>query len=152
MSFFSRLCRSYSFKDVGVSLVDTRLQSVQTFLGLRQGVATPQFAFNRFHSLSKFFRLKFQSNPTLKYLYPPPSSGILANITHALISLPKFYVQVSKHCFSYIPLSNTSICRHGGSFCLYWSFYALLIRFLWAAIWTRMQTWWLLSIHINIMK
>ncbi|XP_072234530.1 RNA-binding region-containing protein 3 [Leuresthes tenuis] len=38
--------------------------------------------------------LKFQSNPTLKYLYPPPSSGILANITHALISVPKFYVQV----------------------------------------------------------
>uniref|UniRef100_A0A1A7Z3I1 RNA-binding region-containing protein 3 n=1 Tax=Iconisemion striatum TaxID=60296 RepID=A0A1A7Z3I1_9TELE len=38
--------------------------------------------------------LKFQSNPTLKYLYPPPSSSILANITHALISLPKFYVQV----------------------------------------------------------
>ncbi|XP_063768276.1 RNA-binding region-containing protein 3 isoform X2 [Eleginops maclovinus] len=38
--------------------------------------------------------LKFQSNPTLKYLYPPPSNGILTNITHALISVPKFYVQV----------------------------------------------------------
>lgn len=38
--------------------------------------------------------LKFQSNPTLKYLYPPPSNSILTNITHALISVPKFYVQV----------------------------------------------------------
>ncbi|CAK6951970.1 RNA-binding region-containing protein 3 [Scomber scombrus] len=38
--------------------------------------------------------LKFQPNPTLKYLYPPPTSGILTNITHALISVPKFYVQV----------------------------------------------------------
>ncbi|TNM96366.1 hypothetical protein fugu_016027 [Takifugu bimaculatus] len=38
--------------------------------------------------------LRFQSNPTLKYLYPPPSHGILTNITHALISVPKFYVQV----------------------------------------------------------
>uniref|UniRef100_A0A8C2GJ91 RNA-binding region (RNP1, RRM) containing 3 n=1 Tax=Cyprinus carpio TaxID=7962 RepID=A0A8C2GJ91_CYPCA len=39
-------------------------------------------------------RLKFQTNPTLKYLYPPPSSGILTNITHTLLSVPKFYVQV----------------------------------------------------------
>nr|XP_046227838.1 RNA-binding region-containing protein 3 [Scatophagus argus]XP_046227839.1 RNA-binding region-containing protein 3 [Scatophagus argus]XP_046227840.1 RNA-binding region-containing protein 3 [Scatophagus argus] len=38
--------------------------------------------------------LKYQSNPTLKYLYPPPSNSILTNITHALISVPKFYVQV----------------------------------------------------------
>ncbi|KAM9713312.1 RNA-binding region-containing protein 3 isoform 2-T3 [Menidia menidia] len=38
--------------------------------------------------------LKFQSNPTLKYLYPPPSSGVLTNIIHALLSVPKFYVQV----------------------------------------------------------
>ncbi|XP_044196183.1 RNA-binding region-containing protein 3 [Thunnus albacares] len=38
--------------------------------------------------------LKFQPNPTLKYLYPPPTSGILTNITHALMSVPKFYVQV----------------------------------------------------------
>ncbi|XP_037613435.1 RNA-binding region-containing protein 3 [Sebastes umbrosus] len=38
--------------------------------------------------------LKFQSNPTLKYLYPPPSNGILTNITHVLMSVPKFYVQV----------------------------------------------------------
>ncbi|XP_035511568.1 RNA-binding region-containing protein 3 isoform X1 [Morone saxatilis] len=38
--------------------------------------------------------LKFQSNPTLKYLYPPPSNSILTNINHALISVPKFYVQV----------------------------------------------------------
>ncbi|KAL1006675.1 hypothetical protein UPYG_G00075260, partial [Umbra pygmaea] len=38
--------------------------------------------------------LKFQTNPSLKYLYPPPSNGILTNITHALLSVPKFYVQV----------------------------------------------------------
>ncbi|XP_048882460.1 RNA-binding region-containing protein 3 [Brienomyrus brachyistius] len=38
--------------------------------------------------------LKFQVNPSLKYLYPPPSGRILTNITHALISVPKFYVQV----------------------------------------------------------
>lgn len=38
--------------------------------------------------------MKFNSNPTLKYLYPPPSNSILTNITHALIAVPKFYVQV----------------------------------------------------------
>ncbi|XP_068437858.1 RNA-binding region-containing protein 3 [Clinocottus analis] len=38
--------------------------------------------------------LTFQSNPNLKYLYPPPSNGILTNITHVLMSVPKFYVQV----------------------------------------------------------
>ncbi|XP_028333097.1 RNA-binding region-containing protein 3 [Gouania willdenowi] len=38
--------------------------------------------------------LKFQPNPTLKYLYPPPSNDILTNISHALISVPRFYVQV----------------------------------------------------------
>ncbi|XP_028823510.1 RNA-binding region-containing protein 3 isoform X1 [Denticeps clupeoides] len=38
--------------------------------------------------------LKFQINPSLKYLFPPPSSGVLTNIAHALLSVPKFYVQV----------------------------------------------------------
>lgn len=57
-----------------------------------------------FSSRSLSYRLKFQSNPTLKYLYPPPSNGILTNITHALMSVPKFYVQVSKYCFFYIIL------------------------------------------------
>uniref|UniRef100_A0A3B5L2D2 RNA-binding region-containing protein 3 n=1 Tax=Xiphophorus couchianus TaxID=32473 RepID=A0A3B5L2D2_9TELE len=38
--------------------------------------------------------MRFHSNPTLKYLYPPPSNGVLTNITHALIAVPKFYVQV----------------------------------------------------------
>ncbi|XP_027016549.1 RNA-binding region-containing protein 3 [Tachysurus fulvidraco] len=38
--------------------------------------------------------LNFQPNPTLKYLYPLPSSAILTNITHTLLSVPKFYVQV----------------------------------------------------------
>ncbi|XP_061095748.1 RNA-binding region-containing protein 3 isoform X2 [Conger conger] len=38
--------------------------------------------------------LKFQTNPSLKYLYPPPSNGILTNIAHTLVSVPKFYIQV----------------------------------------------------------
>ncbi|XP_062848074.1 RNA-binding region-containing protein 3 isoform X2 [Trichomycterus rosablanca] len=38
--------------------------------------------------------LKFQANPTLKYLYPPPSRAIVTNITHTLLSIPKFYIQV----------------------------------------------------------
>ncbi|XP_034717735.1 RNA-binding region-containing protein 3 isoform X1 [Etheostoma cragini] len=38
--------------------------------------------------------LNFPLNPTLKYLYPPPSNSILTNITHVLMSVPKFYVQV----------------------------------------------------------
>lgn len=50
-------------------------------------------------SLCLSHRLKFQPNPTLRYLYPPPSNSILTNITHALMSVPKFYVQVSKYCF-----------------------------------------------------
>ncbi|XP_074044401.1 RNA-binding region-containing protein 3-like isoform X1 [Macrotis lagotis] len=38
--------------------------------------------------------LTFPLNSCLKYLYPPPSSTILANIASALASVPKFYVQV----------------------------------------------------------
>uniref|UniRef100_A0A8D2IYB3 RNA-binding region-containing protein 3 n=1 Tax=Varanus komodoensis TaxID=61221 RepID=A0A8D2IYB3_VARKO len=38
--------------------------------------------------------LTFPINSCLKYLYPPPSSTILANIANALASVPKFYVQV----------------------------------------------------------
>uniref|UniRef100_A0A3Q2QYY4 RNA-binding region-containing protein 3 n=1 Tax=Fundulus heteroclitus TaxID=8078 RepID=A0A3Q2QYY4_FUNHE len=45
-------------------------------------------------SVSPSLGMKFHSNPTLKYLYPPPSNSILTNITHALIAVPKFYVQV----------------------------------------------------------
>ncbi|XP_041133373.1 RNA-binding region-containing protein 3 [Polyodon spathula] len=39
-------------------------------------------------------RLHFPPNPCLKYLYPPPTNGILANIANAMASVPKFYVQV----------------------------------------------------------
>ncbi|XP_077101166.1 RNA-binding region-containing protein 3 [Siphateles boraxobius] len=46
------------------------------------------------NSIAPSLGLKFQSNPTLKYIYPPPSSGILTNISHTLLSVPKFYVQV----------------------------------------------------------
>ncbi|XP_061821860.1 RNA-binding region-containing protein 3 [Nerophis lumbriciformis] len=38
--------------------------------------------------------LKYHPNPTLKYLYPPPSNIVLANIAHTLMCVPKFYVQV----------------------------------------------------------
>ncbi|XP_061661843.1 RNA-binding region-containing protein 3 isoform X2 [Syngnathoides biaculeatus] len=38
--------------------------------------------------------LKYHPNPTLKYLYPPPSNSVLTNITHAILCVPKFYVQV----------------------------------------------------------
>ncbi|XP_019722729.1 RNA-binding region-containing protein 3 isoform X1 [Hippocampus comes] len=38
--------------------------------------------------------LKYHSNPSLRYLYPPPSNSVLTNITHTLLCVPKFYVQV----------------------------------------------------------
>ncbi|XP_077365611.1 RNA-binding region-containing protein 3 isoform X2 [Festucalex cinctus] len=38
--------------------------------------------------------LKYHANPTLKYLYPPPSNSVLTNITNTLLCVPKFYVQV----------------------------------------------------------
>uniref|UniRef100_G1Q5B4 RNA-binding region-containing protein 3 n=1 Tax=Myotis lucifugus TaxID=59463 RepID=G1Q5B4_MYOLU len=38
--------------------------------------------------------LTFPLDSCLKYMYPPPSSTILANIVNALASVPKFYVQV----------------------------------------------------------
>ncbi|XP_078075164.1 RNA-binding region-containing protein 3 isoform X2 [Mustelus asterias] len=38
--------------------------------------------------------LTYPRNPCLKYLYPPPTSVILANIANAMASVPKFYVQV----------------------------------------------------------
>ncbi|KAM9325200.1 RNA-binding region-containing protein 3 [Gastrophryne carolinensis] len=38
--------------------------------------------------------LVFPIRSNLKYLYPPPTSTVLANIANALASVPKFYVQV----------------------------------------------------------
>ncbi|XP_044157436.1 RNA-binding region-containing protein 3 [Bufo gargarizans] len=38
--------------------------------------------------------LVFPIRSSLKYLYPPPTSTVLANIANALASVPKFYVQV----------------------------------------------------------
>ncbi|XP_077308918.1 RNA-binding region-containing protein 3 isoform X2 [Lithobates pipiens] len=38
--------------------------------------------------------LVFPIKSSLKYLYPPPTSTVLANIANALASVPKFYVQV----------------------------------------------------------
>ncbi|XP_072276123.1 RNA-binding region-containing protein 3 isoform X2 [Pyxicephalus adspersus] len=38
--------------------------------------------------------LVFPIRTSLKYLYPPPTSTVLANIANALASVPKFYIQV----------------------------------------------------------
>ncbi|XP_063796169.1 RNA-binding region-containing protein 3 [Pseudophryne corroboree] len=38
--------------------------------------------------------LVFPIRASLKYLYPPPTSSVLANIANAMASVPKFYVQV----------------------------------------------------------
>ncbi|XP_077133497.1 RNA-binding region-containing protein 3-like [Ranitomeya variabilis] len=38
--------------------------------------------------------LVYPIRSSLKYLYPPPTSTILTNIAHAMLSVPKFYVQV----------------------------------------------------------
>lgn len=77
----------------------------QLFFFLRQPVAAAAFSFQVmfvFSAACVSYRLTFQSNPTLKYLYPPPSHGILTNITHVLMSVPKFYVQVSISCFCHV--------------------------------------------------
>lgn len=78
--------------------------------------------------------MKFNSNPTLKYLYPPPSNSILTNITHALIAVPKFYVQVSKPCFSSVLLSfiqhlDVQMCLHLSLFelCVYLFFFLEIV-------------------------
>ncbi|XP_020374694.1 RNA-binding region-containing protein 3 [Rhincodon typus] len=44
--------------------------------------------------IAKSHGLTYPMNPCLKYLYPPPTSVILANIANAMASVPKFYVQV----------------------------------------------------------
>ncbi|XP_072366392.1 RNA-binding region-containing protein 3 isoform X2 [Scyliorhinus torazame] len=41
--------------------------------------------------------LTYLRNPCLKYLYPPPTSVILANIANAMASVPKFYVQYEEY-------------------------------------------------------
>ncbi|XP_016284538.1 RNA-binding region-containing protein 3 isoform X3 [Monodelphis domestica] len=48
--------------------------------------------------------LTFPLNSCLKYLYPPPSSTILANIASALASVPKFYVQYEEYMPVHVPL------------------------------------------------
>ncbi|XP_064108994.1 RNA-binding region-containing protein 3-like [Macrobrachium nipponense] len=48
----------------------------------------------RLSSISSVFNIKHPIPPHLKYLYPPPSATIMANIVQALISVPKFYTQV----------------------------------------------------------
>lgn len=38
--------------------------------------------------------VKYNSNPSLHYVYPPVNSAILTNIAHTLACVPRFYVQV----------------------------------------------------------
>ncbi|KFO26898.1 Alpha-amylase 1 [Fukomys damarensis] len=52
--------------------------------------------------------LTFPLNSCLKYMYPPPSSTILANIVNALASVPKFYVQYEDYMPLHAPLPPTS--------------------------------------------
>lgn len=52
--------------------------------------------------------LTFPLNSCLKYMYPPPSSTILANIVNALASVPKFYVQYEDYMLLHAPLPPTS--------------------------------------------
>ncbi|KAF3819573.1 hypothetical protein GH733_015082, partial [Mirounga leonina] len=53
-------------------------------------------------------RLTFPLNSCLKYMYPPPSSTILANIVNALASVPKFYVQYEDYMPLHAPLPPAS--------------------------------------------
>ena len=46
------------------------------------------------NSISSKWGLQYPINPKLRYLYPPPSVNILANVANAMASKPKFYVQV----------------------------------------------------------
>ncbi|XP_027462608.1 RNA-binding region-containing protein 3 isoform X5 [Zalophus californianus] len=52
--------------------------------------------------------LTFPLNSCLKYMYPPPSSTILANIVNALASVPKFYVQYEDYMPLHAPLPPAS--------------------------------------------
>lgn len=59
-------------------------------------------------------RIKYQSNPNLRYLYPPPNTAILTNIAHTLVCVPKFYVQVAMKIIinmaCMLRLENQQIC------------------------------------------
>lgn len=68
--------------------------------------------------ISHLHRLKFPANPTLKYLYPPPSSAVLTNISHTLLSVPKFYVQVhgSWFCCWYVNKVHTHARAHSTTY------------------------------------
>ena len=46
------------------------------------------------NSLSEKWRVTYSFDPKLRYSYPAPNVRILTNITNALASVPKFYVQV----------------------------------------------------------
>ena len=41
-----------------------------------------------------YFRINYNSNSNLHYVYPPVNSAILTNIAHTLACVPRFYVQV----------------------------------------------------------
>jgi len=49
---------------------------------------------SKLNAISSKLGVNHTISPTLKYLYPPPSPSIIANIANALISVPKLYTQV----------------------------------------------------------
>ncbi|KAG8436595.1 hypothetical protein GDO86_007632 [Hymenochirus boettgeri] len=58
----------------------------------KEGISPSQVSIER--GIAPNHGLLFPVRSSLKYLYPPPTSTILANIANALASVPKFYVQV----------------------------------------------------------
>lgn len=48
----------------------------------------------KLHGVAPSLGLDYLPSPLLKYKYPPASPSVIQNISHALISVPKFYTQV----------------------------------------------------------
>ncbi|MGH0134812.1 UNVERIFIED_CONTAM: hypothetical protein FKN15_052598 [Acipenser sinensis] len=73
---------------------DKSLQDGQVANGKEKTERKPQSIPLIENGVAPSLGLHFPPNPCLKYLYPPPTNGILANIANAMASVPKFYVQV----------------------------------------------------------
>ncbi|KAG8436596.1 hypothetical protein GDO86_007632 [Hymenochirus boettgeri] len=61
----------------------------------KEGISPSQVSIER--GIAPNHGLLFPVRSSLKYLYPPPTSTILANIANALASVPKFYVQFAEY-------------------------------------------------------
>ncbi|KAK6484687.1 RNA-binding region-containing protein 3 [Huso huso] len=76
------------------AISDKSLQDGQVANGKEKTERKPQSIPLIENGVAPSLGLHFPPNPCLKYLYPPPTNGILANIANAMASVPKFYVQV----------------------------------------------------------